>query len=60
MVGFSKINFYPTRPPIHNLKSLIRHFLWRLIEIKYKFYLLIETGSSEAILTQNIIAEAEK
>ncbi len=58
--NFSKINFYPTRPPVYNIKSFVRHALWRIIELKYKFLFLVETGSPSGIFTQNIIAKAEK
>jgi len=58
--GFDHLKFYPTRPPIHNLKSFVRRILWMVVEVILKFYLLVETGSPKAILTQNIIVEAEK
>jgi cyclopropane fatty-acyl-phospholipid synthase-like methyltransferase len=58
--GFDKIKVYPQRPVIHGLKSLIRYTLWRFFELLMKFYLLVETGSSKGIFTQNIIVEAKK
>lgn len=58
--GFGEINVFPQRPVVHGIKSLIRYVLWRVIEIILKSCLLIETGSSEAIFTQNIIVYAKK
>ncbi len=57
---FKNIKVLPTRPVIHGIKSFFRAFLWRGIEIILRFYLLIETGSSKGIFTQNIIVVAEK
>lgn len=58
--GFKHTEIFPQRPVIHGLKSFIRYFLWKLIELGLRFYLLIETGSSKGIFTQNLIAVAEK
>lgn len=58
--GFKEIEFYPTGPVPHGLKSLIRYLLWKIIEAKIKLYLLIETGNGKGIFTQNLIAVAEK
>lgn len=57
---FKNIKVFPTRPVIHGFKSFIRAVLWRGIEIILHFYLLIETGASKGIFTQNIIVIAEK
>lgn len=59
-VGFGKAEFYRAGPVVHGLKSAVRHFVWRIIELKLRLYLLIETGGSGHILTQNLIAVAEK
>lgn len=58
--GFADVEVRPQRPVVHGLKSLIRYVLWRLIELWPKFYLLVETGSSRGIFTQNIIIKAKK
>lgn len=58
--GFSEIKVYPQNLIIHGLKSFIRAILWKYIELKIKFYLLIETGSVKGIFTQNIIISAKK
>lgn len=58
--GFTDVGVYPQRPVVHGLKSLIRYVLWRLIELWPKFYLLVETGSSRGIFTQNIIIKTKK
>jgi len=57
---FKNISVFGTRPVVHGLKSFIRLILWGIIELGLRIYLLIETGSSKAIFTQNIIAVANK
>jgi 2-polyprenyl-3-methyl-5-hydroxy-6-metoxy-1,4-benzoquinol methylase len=59
-VGFNSINFYERGPVPKNLKGIIRTILWRIIKIFYNLLLLIESGKSEKILTQNFICVAKK
>ncbi len=54
-IGFRDLGAYPVRPVVHGIKSLIRHCLWRTIEIGLKLYRLIEVGSPSGIFTQNVI-----
>lgn len=58
--GFGETRFYPTGPVPKGLKSVIRFCLWKLIEKILGGYMLIETGYSKGIFTQNIIAVGEK
>ena len=58
--GFKEMTFYPMGPVVHGLKSLIRYILWKIIVLIIKFYLVVETGSSKGIFTQNLIAVAKK
>ena len=58
--GFNEVAFYPTGPVPKGIRSSIRFVLWKMIEKVFRFYMLIETGSSEGIFTQNIIAVAVK
>jgi len=58
--NFLDLEFYETRPVIFGVKSFIRAILWKLLRLGLQFYLLVETGASERILTQNIIAIAYK
>lgn len=60
VAGFREIAAYPQRPVVHGVKSAIRFVLWRAFEMLMKFYLLIETGGSKGIFTQNIIIRAKK
>lgn len=59
-VGFGRINFYPTGPVPHGVKSTLRFLLWKVIEMILRSYMVIETGSGDGIYTQNIIAVARK
>lgn len=47
-------------PVVHGLKSFVRFCLWRVIVLILKIYLLADTGSSEGIFSQNIIAFVRK
>lgn len=60
VAGFKDITVFPQRPVIHGIKSLFRYIIWMLFELLLKFYLLVETGSSKGIFTQNIIVAAKK
>jgi len=60
VAGFEKVDFYPTGPVPKGIKSAIRFMLWKVIEMMLRFYMLVETGSSEGIYTQNIICVAKK
>lgn len=57
---FSGFKAFPTPPVVHGLKSFMRVVLWKVIEVFLKIYLLIETGSSSGIFTQNLIVIAKK
>lgn len=59
-IDFKNIKFHSTGPVVHGIKSTIRYFLWKVVEILLKVYLLVETGTSEGIFTQNLIAITEK
>jgi 2-polyprenyl-3-methyl-5-hydroxy-6-metoxy-1,4-benzoquinol methylase len=58
--GFNEVAFYPTGPVPKGIKSVIRFFLWKIIETFLRFYMLVETGTGKGIFTQNIICFAKK
>lgn len=58
--GFAGIEVFPQRPVAHGLKSFLRRFLWQVMELRNKTYLLAETGSADGIFTQNLIVKAQK
>lgn len=58
--GFSNFEFYETKPVIYGFKSLSRAILWKFIKILMQFFLLVETGAADNVLTQNIIAVGYK
>ncbi len=60
LTGFTEVAFYPTGPVPHGLISAVRFLLWKLFEVILRFYMRVETGASEGIYTQNIIAVARK
>jgi 2-polyprenyl-3-methyl-5-hydroxy-6-metoxy-1,4-benzoquinol methylase len=56
--GFKQVEVYPQRPVAHGVFSFIRYIIWRILEIFMKLFLLIETGSSRGVFTQNLIVRA--
>ncbi|KKK97832.1 hypothetical protein LCGC14_2648830, partial [marine sediment metagenome] len=60
VAGFTKVSAFPQRPVVHGVISFLRYILWRLFELVFHLYLLIETGSPRGIFTQNIIAVGRK
>lgn len=58
--GFENVKCYPMGPIPHGLKSSVRFLIWNVIQILIKFYMLVETGSSNGIYTQTIIAVGHK
>jgi len=59
--NFKDIEVYPVPPMIHGFKSLTRFILWKCyVELKFKLYLLVETGSAKGIFTNSLIAVAKK
>lgn len=60
VAGFGEIKVHPQRPVIHGVKSLVRSMLWMFWEGLSRLLLIIETGSSVGIFTQNLIVVAKK
>jgi len=60
LVGFRKIKFQEAVPVPKSLKGLFRLILWKIIKLVFNFIRLVETGSTEKILTQNFIIVAKK
>ncbi len=61
-LGFGKVECFEDKPIIHGVKSFLRRIAWDLITIYYKFLLMIETGETKFILSQNmtVIAQIKK
>jgi SAM-dependent methyltransferase len=60
VVGFNKIKFYESGPIQKNIKGFLRLSIWKIIKLAHNLIRLVETGSTERILTQNFIAIAKK
>lgn len=58
--SFSILGFYETMPVIYGFKSFIRSVLWKFLRTIIQFFLLVETGAIEKVLTQNIIGVGYK
>ena len=60
MGNFIDMKFFETAPVIHGFKSFIRVVLWKIMKFFLRIFLLIEIGSYDKVLTQNIIVIATK
>ncbi|MEK7608639.1 MAG: class I SAM-dependent methyltransferase [Patescibacteria group bacterium] len=58
--GFSRVSIRPQDPVVHGFVSFVRSALFVFAKYCLRGYLLLETGSSGGILTQNLIAAAWK
>jgi 2-polyprenyl-3-methyl-5-hydroxy-6-metoxy-1,4-benzoquinol methylase len=60
VIGFRNVRCYPTPPPIVSFRSLLRLPLWKAVELFYKLLLFAELGRGRRIVTQGIIALADR
>jgi 2-polyprenyl-3-methyl-5-hydroxy-6-metoxy-1,4-benzoquinol methylase len=60
LVGFKELYFFEKDPDPKNIKGIIRLVLWKIVKSFYNILMLIETGRTEKILTQNFICQAKK
>lgn len=60
LTGFTDVEFYDTGPTSKNIFGIVRLILWKIIKIFVKSIRIIETGSTEKILTQDFICKAKK
>lgn len=58
--GFEKIRCFEDQPIIHGPVSLARNVAWRVIRLGFKLIALVETGSGNLLLSQNLTAIAVK
>ena len=60
--SFQKVMCFEDEPFIYGIKSAIRWFLWKIIRLILKFYLIIETGGADkgCIFSQNFVTVALK
>ncbi|MFI5107211.1 MAG: methyltransferase domain-containing protein [Terriglobales bacterium] len=58
--GFEKIRCFEDQPIIHGPVSLVRNVAWRVIRLGFKLIALVETGSGNLLLSQNLTAIAAK
>lgn len=59
-LGFTHIECFEDRPIVHGPTSLIRRILWEMGTAPVRLLSIAETGSVGQILSQNLIARAEK
>jgi cyclopropane fatty-acyl-phospholipid synthase-like methyltransferase len=60
--NFKNIEVFSVEPVrSHSFFSLIRFYVWKILKLILRIYLIIETGSaSRDVLSQNLIAKAKK
>ncbi|HEX8331468.1 MAG TPA: methyltransferase domain-containing protein [Segetibacter sp.] len=60
IIGFKKINVYEDKPIIHGPLSFLRRVIWMVGTLPTRILMAAETGSTSAILSQNMTVVAEK
>jgi 2-polyprenyl-3-methyl-5-hydroxy-6-metoxy-1,4-benzoquinol methylase len=60
MTGYERIRLRPTSPVVQSLPSLVRVVLWKGVEALYRLLLFAELGRGRRIVTQGIIAAADR
>jgi 2-polyprenyl-3-methyl-5-hydroxy-6-metoxy-1,4-benzoquinol methylase len=58
--GFQNVVCAEDMPIVHGATSLVRHILWRLLTVVPRVLLSAETGVTRHILSQNLLAVAQK
>jgi 2-polyprenyl-3-methyl-5-hydroxy-6-metoxy-1,4-benzoquinol methylase len=56
--GFAQVVCFEDRPRVHGLKSFVRRLIWDLGTLPGRILRIAESGSSGAILSQNMVIEA--
>ena len=60
MTGYQRIRLRPTSPVVRSPASLVRILLWKGVEAFYRLLLFAELGRGKRIVTQGIIAAADR
>lgn len=58
--GFTEIACFEERPVRHGMKSTVRGLLWSALTLPMRLLALAESGSSHAILSENLLVQAAK
>ena len=59
VAGFTQVRCFEDKPRVHGLKSLLRRIIWDLGTFPSRLLLIAETGARGAILSQNMLIEAQ-
>jgi 2-polyprenyl-3-methyl-5-hydroxy-6-metoxy-1,4-benzoquinol methylase len=60
VTGYHRIRLRSTSPVVRSLPSLVRVALWKGVEALYRLLLFAELGGGQRIVTQGIIAAADR
>lgn len=58
--GFNKIKVYETSPVTYGIKNRMRTLLWNILTIYPRLLLMVETGTTHHVLSQNMWVVAQK
>lgn len=58
--GFEQIACFEERPVCHGLKSVLRRLLWDVLTLPIRLLAAAETGTAQAILSENLLVRAVK
>lgn len=59
-IGFTDVHCYEDVPIVHGIVSFVRRVLWFLLRGGLRAYLLIESGISNELFSQNFLSVAKK
>lgn len=59
-IGFTQIVCYEDKPIVHGVKSFVRRVLWELLTLKFRLLAMAETGTTNNILSRNMLVVAKK
>lgn len=60
VIGFHQVRCYEDRPVVHGLKSFMRAAIWRVGTFPFRLLYASKSGSLNCILSQNVLAVAER
>ena len=56
--GFSQVTCFEDRPAVHGITSMVRRMIWDLGTLPFRLMVAAETGSTQAILSENLLIRA--
>jgi cyclopropane fatty-acyl-phospholipid synthase-like methyltransferase len=58
--GFRQVQTFEIRPVVHGVRSLLRRVAWEAFTLFPRLLMIVETGTTHFVLSQNLLAVAKK